>query len=912
MNGRKTRLVDRDTMHLMVRAALNCGELRFARQAAFAWLAAFPGDLEMRLLQARVIFAGEHPEQAVAVLEQIINRDPEYRDAHEMLMRACRSSDMERARQAATCFLALGGKAGPGMVLPGGPAIHAAYRALQDQAWDELEKLLPGVMDSFPSSALVAVIHLRLGLARQDLGEITRLAESYHDRWPECLAFQLALAVSQIELGQEEAGVSLLHQCASSDSAGQVARRMWGQDHPYRSLWPDSMVIPFDFAIPAAVAGRLGWNQLEAGGKAVAQGGEEAQEHTDETPLLSTPEPQVPAVQMEENVLQAAACETVCPEPAVDDKTQAQPAAVPTSSLPEVEVPPERANGNVRAATGHKPPAGNASLKEVEAEFERLAKRLKQPALAREDGRYPVYVIFTTRNGLTAQYGAQTTAILDQELRKLAGLIRLRVGWEALVFYADDAECVEKYGLLPVPGDDPWKLKLLLGDLDRALARCGEMVGAVLIVGGETIVPFHQLPNPTDDVDRVVPSDSPYGTLDANYFVPDWPVGRLPGEPGPDAGFLLERIRKLQKYHGWVAEKSHRHSGWQRWLGRLWRKPERSRSQHGVGYTAAVWRRSSMAVFRPIGAPHTLLTSPPEDSGSVEPEQFTSVGLGYYNLHGVEDSEAWYGQADPTEPCSGPDYPVALLPKHLRRNGKAPKVVFSEACYGGHIFGKTENQSLALKFLGVGTLAVVASTCIAYGSISTPLIAADLLGSLFWKHLKLGRTAGEALMQARIDLAREMNRRQGYLDGEDQKALISFVLYGDPLAAYNGFQVQGKVVRRTKDHMQVKTITEQEIVEVQFASSAILKQAKVLAAEYLPGADLNGVDGLDVRLRRQNSAEKPVPPGKNGRRKSPPREEGRLVVTVSKQVRVAHHIHRHYVRVTLDEGGKPVKLAISR
>ena len=90
----------------------------------------------------------------------------------------------------------------------------------------------------------------------------------------------------------------------------------------------------------------------------------------------------------------------------------------------------------------------------------------------------------------------------------------------------------------------------------------------------------------------------------------------------------------------------------------------------------------------------------------------------------------------------------------------------------------TEKDSLALKFLSLGTLGVVASTCISYGSITTPLIAADLLGQLFWREIKFGRTAGEALMQAKVDLVREMNRRQGYLDGEDQKTLISFILYG--------------------------------------------------------------------------------------------------------------------------------------
>ena len=890
MNARKPRLIERNTLIELLHASLNLGELRFARQTAYAWLVAFPGDLEARLLQARVIFAGEHPVQALPVLEQALQRDPEYSLAHETLMRVSRSLNPERSRWAASHFYILGGSAGSGVLLPGAEAMRNAWTALHEQRWQDLNRLLPAASQQFPGSALGPLLNLRRALALQDAPEAARLARQYREQWPECLVFQLVAAVAEMEAGREEEGVALLHQCAGRDASGQVARRLWGDNHPYRSLWPDPMMMPFDFPVPPAVAGRMGWNQLGPGQIVAIRlaGGAQALPEAQDLPEvqdLPTPEDLPEADNL----------------PAADDRPPdgEPPAPEPSTQLesdpaPTIAPPPSEHGGPAPRARGRS--AEPSPFKDVEAEFERMAKRLKRPGLVRQDGRFPVYVIFSTRGGLIGQYGFQTAGVLDQELRKLAGLIRQRPGWNAAVFYADDAPCTEKYGLFPVPGDDPWKLKLLLNDLDIALSKRGEMIGAVLIVGGDTVVPFHRLPNPTEDIDRVVPSDSPYGALDANYFVPDWPVGRLPGEPGSDVAYLLERVRKLQKYHSRMADKSRQKTGWLHWLNRWWRRPDASRRVHSLGYTAAVWRRSSMAVFRAIGAPHTLLTSPPEDSANLAIEQLPLAGLGYYNLHGVEDSESWYGQSDPAELYHGPDYPVALSPKDLRRNGGAPRVVFSEACYGGHIFGKTENQSLALKFLGVGTLAVIASTCISYGSIGTPLIAADLLGSLFWKHLKAGYTAGEALVQARIDLAREMNRRQGYLDAEDQKALISFVLYGDPLAAYSGFQTHSKAaVRRQRNLPQVKTVSEQEIVGVQVASNEILKQAKSLAAGYLPGAGLNGEDGLDVRLCRQQDT-----------------AEQRLVMTVSKQVRVAHHIHRHYVRVTLSESGKPVKLAISR
>jgi hypothetical protein len=301
----------------------------------------------------------------------------------------------------------------------------------------------------------------------------------------------------------------------------------------------------------------------------------------------------------------------------------------------------------------------------------------------------------------------------------------------------------------------------------------------------------------------------------------------------------------------------------------------------------------------------------------VDGERIAGSGLGYYNLHGLEDSPAWYGQRDPLEESGLPDYPVALTPGDLRRNGRPPRIIFSEACYGGLVSGKGEQESLALKFLALGALAVIGSTGIAYGSIGTPLTAADLFGNLFWQHLKAGQTVGDALVKARVDLIREMNRRQGFLDGEDQKTLISFVLYGDPLAAHDPVAVR-KAVYRVKDHPLVKTVSdhaEPNAVPPQLSGEA-MRQVKQIVADYLPGADLSS-----LHLARQSA---PAEGAGEERKKTGPAGEsaevyagagkpnGRVVVTISKQVQVAEHVHRHYMRVTLDEAGKAVKLSTSR
>ena len=219
------------------------------------------------------------------------------------------------------------------------------------------------------------------------------------------------------------------------------------------------------------------------------------------------------------------------------------------------------------------------------------------------------------------------------------------------------------------------------------------MIGMLLIVGGPLVVPFHELPNPTDDYDEKIQSDNPYATLDSNYFVPDWPVGRLPGEAGTDAGLLLEQLRFLIANHNRSRRMKSMTEGSVFWpflvlIQWLIDSLATRKESANIGYTAAVWRRSSTAVFRPMGNPNNIMISPPQESKTIPVERLLSPEIGYYNLHGMEDGGEWYGQRDPSEGNQGPDYPVALSPKQFKRNGHAPRVVFSEACYGGNILNK--------------------------------------------------------------------------------------------------------------------------------------------------------------------------------------------------------------------------------
>ncbi len=920
----RVKVFNRDLILKMLQAALESGDYRFARQTAISWLAAFPGDLEITVLQAKAVVSEGRPAQVIPALDLVCRKDPLFLEAHRILAWAVREIDEKSCLRAKTIAYVLGDRIPGGTVLEvWGKPLKEAWTLIQAQEYDLAHGLIDETLRLAPDLLLAHLFRLFIVRAEKDPQQLFTMAQEFNLSFPDCLYAGLVLADSYLQQGNELEAVRLLHLGAAGDTMGQVARCLWGEGHSYRALWPDDMVIHFDQPIPAGVASRLGWNHLSPGEilKPETLIPEKSDDHAlNEKSLeksidLNTQLDNLLAVldrivnsedeeQVEKEAELAPIDETVLSSlkdnPCQDLTKEDLSIAEDQIKDPEPIVD-EVAIGEAAAVSKH-----------VEGELEKLARKLRQPAIARSDGRFPVYVILTTHKGLEDQYGPQTASVIDGELRRLAAAVGKRQGWQSMVFYPDDAACVNQYGLDPVNPQDPWKLKHGLVDLDAALAKRGEMIGALLIIGGDLIVPFHRLPNPTDDSDGEVASDSPYATLDANYFVPEWPIGRLPGESGPDAGTLLEQIRQVQRFH------NHRAKGrlsfgkeWIIWIRARLRTLAPSRTSPSFGYTAAVWRRSSLAVFRPIGAPHTVLTSPPAFSGGLKRK--ASANLGYYNLHGLEDSPAWYGQRDPMEAGATPDYPVALSPDDLHRNGRSPKFIFSEACYGGHVFGKTEKDSLALKFISLGTQGVVASTCISYGSISTPLIAADLLGHLFWQQLKSGKTAGEALMTAKVNLVREMIRRQGYLDGEDQKTLISFVLYGDPLASYDGFRVHSKGMIRSKDHPMVRTTSgeSQEVLAPTMVPAEVLKEVKQVVSEYLPGADVAGIQFCRLQM---GACAKEIHPGgfpflgkKNGKDQT-----GRLMVTVSKQVQVAQHLHRHFLRVTMDKSGQTIKVALSR
>jgi hypothetical protein len=275
-----------------------------------------------------------------------------------------------------------------------------------------------------------------------------------------------------------------------------------------------------------------------------------------------------------------------------------------------------------------------------------------------------------------------------------------------------------------------------------------------------------------------------------------------------------------------------------------------------------------------------------------------------------------YAQKDFTNGSVGPDYPIALRPQDINAYDDAPLFVLSEACYGAHLNGREVEDSISLKYLSRGSHAVIGSTVTAYGSVASPLIAADLLADYFWKFIDQGFASGIALQKSKIELAREMNKRQGYLDGEDQKTLISFLHFGDPLASPDtALRKQPKTVwipRQTST--QVKTVCDRSNLTTDIPSPTLI-HVKHVVKRYLPG-----MEDAEMVL----STEKDVCRGEGhqcataqfGSKVRGEHLHQRHVVTLSKKFEIPQNsgkiVHRHYARVTFDKSGKMVKLAVSR
>jgi len=284
------------------------------------------------------------------------------------------------------------------------------------------------------------------------------------------------------------------------------------------------------------------------------------------------------------------------------------------------------------------------------------------------------------------------------------------------------------------------KVEIKWGDID-----------CLLILGGDKVVPFFRLKNPCDDNDKKVLSDNPYASRDNDFLIPERSCARIPDNN--DAGFIIGQLEKYCK----VTLKS-------------------------FGISTKVWKKASENVYQQIGKVRDMKVSPPVKSKTFKARWLQNKDLLYFNLHGSKLSANWYGQ-------EGGKYPVAIGLENLK---KASGVVGCEACYGAYILGKSSEDTIVLKLLSEKRIyGFCGSTTLAYGPVAPPSSEGVLLVKYFFEYVNQYLTLGESFKNAKLDFARKVLRRQGFLDDDDQKTLLQFVLYGDPM-----FRLEHKIPKK--------------------------------------------------------------------------------------------------------------------
>ncbi len=315
-------------------------------------------------------------------------------------------------------------------------------------------------------------------------------------------------------------------------------------------------------------------------------------------------------------------------------------------------------------------------------------------------------------------------------------------------YIAEHKDIATKFIYYDTPSKySPKRVKKDARSIRNFISKIEEKWGTIdflLLLGGDRIVPFFRLKNPCDDSDVKVLSDNPYASRDEDFLIPERACARIPDNK--DAGFIIRQLRKKSKAYG-----------------------------RSFGISTKTWKEASEEVYRFVGNIRSLKTSPPVEHTEFKKSWLRNKDYLYFNLHGAKESEYWYGQ-------DGNQYPRALGTDAVDR---AAGFVAAECCYGAYIVRKSDQTALALKFLAEkGIQGFSGSTTIAYGPVKPPSGEADLLTRYLFQYLKQGQTTGESFRNAKQDFARKMLRQQGFLDEDDQKILLQFVLYGDPTVKF--------------------------------------------------------------------------------------------------------------------------------
>ena len=295
--------------------------------------------------------------------------------------------------------------------------------------------------------------------------------------------------------------------------------------------------------------------------------------------------------------------------------------------------------------------------------------------------------------------------------------------------------------------DDSSKAKVK----DFILSECRDSI--IIIIGGEDVFPFEKISSHVDDGDNIVCTDNWWVSSADDCVIPEIEISRIPDATDETEGSFLKMTENLFLKN-------------------------KVRANEKTGITAEIWKKAADEVFRHLKAQGEILSSPPHTVKSkLEFDKFEG-GL-YFNLHGAEDESGWYGQRAKFSSYKE-EYPLALLPKNISK-GIKNSFLASEACFGAYVNNKKTSESIMLTALRSGVSFCIGSTATAYGTFAPPISEADMLVSIFYDEFLKGKNASLAFLNAKRIFAQKNIEKNGFLDDDDKKTLVEFVMYGNPL-----------------------------------------------------------------------------------------------------------------------------------
>jgi hypothetical protein len=78
------------------------------------------------------------------------------------------------------------------------------------------------------------------------------------------------------------------------------------------------------------------------------------------------------------------------------------------------------------------------SVRSVQDELDKIATKLGKKTLTQKDGRFPMYVVFTSRTGLKRQFGQHGLSVIEQKMKQVVRSIGERPDWGSVLVYSDD------------------------------------------------------------------------------------------------------------------------------------------------------------------------------------------------------------------------------------------------------------------------------------------------------------------------------------------------------------------------------------------------------------------------------------------------------------------------------------------